>query len=172
MDAFKQPMTAKQLANQTGIDLDSCSYVLWELGIYGLVACRSQKARRSRVYWLTELGAACQRKLRAAQGLPSLEHEFPKVDWNLYSWVCYSHRAAVIKALVGPLQPATIKRRAKAQDPTLRMSANNVRDVIRLFLAKEIVRAVKVTGRFHLHYELTRTGQRLRTLLLNADSRE
>lgn len=34
---FKQPSTAKQLARQTGMSIDSCSYALWELAVYELV---------------------------------------------------------------------------------------------------------------------------------------
>ncbi len=49
------------------------------------------------------------------------------------------------------------------------MSANNVRDVMRLFLAHDIVRPVRIRRKAHLHYELTETGQKLRQLLLAAE---
>ena len=52
--------------------------------------------------------------------------------------VCFSHRAAVIQALDRAMQPAAIKRKAKSQNPDLKMSANNVRDVIKLFLQRGI----------------------------------
>ena len=66
------------------------------------------------------------------------------------------------------MQPTTIKRRAKQQDQKIKMSANNVRDVIRLFLQKEIVKPVKVRKKAHLRYELTESGKQLRQLLAQA----
>jgi hypothetical protein len=93
----------------------------------------------------------------------------PQIDWTLFGWVCFSHRAAVLKALTMPLQPATIKRRARSQVPGLRMSANNVRDVIRLFLEKGIVRPVHLRKRTFPAYEPTATGQALRELLFRAE---
>ena len=49
------------------------------------------------------------------------------------------------------------------------MSANNVRDVIKLLLQKEIVKPLKLKKKAHLHYELTRTGQDLQKMLRRAD---
>ena len=49
------------------------------------------------------------------------------------------------------------------------MSANNVRDVIRLFVASGIVRSVPGKRRAHPRYELTMLGDVLRTLLLRAE---
>ena len=120
---------------------------VWELTIYKMICCLNQEARSSRLYWLTALGAACQKRLRKDLHLPPLEHCFPEVDWQLYGWVCFSHRKAIIKALTEPLQPSAIKRRAFKQDTRLRMSANNVRDIMRLFLERGIVCLVKVQGK-------------------------
>lgn len=164
-----QPMTAKQLARKTDLDLDFCSYTLGELAKHQLVSCLNPNANRSRLYWLTSLGKACQQRGRGNLHLPPLIYDMPVVDWDLYGWICFNHRKAVIKALKEPMQPATIKRRAKFDDPDLRMSANNVRDVIRLFLQKKIVRPVQVKKKAHLRYELTEEGNMLRQLLMNAD---
>lgn len=166
---IKQPITAKQLAARTDFDLDSCSFILSELSVQGLVFCLNPQARRSRLYWLTELGKACQIRLRETQGLPQFDLDFPKVDWDLYGWICYSHRAAVLKTLTEPMQPATIKRRARLMNDNLKMSANNVRDIVRLFLKKGLIQAVKIRKKAHLRYELTLSGKNLRKLLFESE---
>ncbi len=167
---FIQPMTASQIAYRMSIDRDSCSSILSGLLNQGIVQCLTPKTRRSRLYWLTDLGAACLKQLHKSIGTPTKASEFPDVDWELYSWVCFSHRATIVKTLIRPLQPSQIKRQARFNDPTLRMSANNVRDVIRLFLVKEIVRAVDTPGFAHPRYELTTIGERLQLLLFRARS--
>ena len=168
---FHQPMTAKQIAHHTELSIDTCSYVLWELVIYKLVTCLNNASRRSRLYWLTDLGIECQRKLYADSDLPIPIHDFPNVDWNLYGWACFSHRSAIIRAMSGSMQPVTIKHKARSRNPLIRMSANNVRDVIRLFLAKGIVEPIKVKRKAHLHYELTDSGKKLQSLLNHAYDR-
>jgi hypothetical protein len=170
-----QPSTARQLSHLSGVAFKGTVHVLWELAVYQLSVCLNQQAHCSRVYWLTTLGAACQRRLREDRRLPPIKQELPGpgagIDWGLYGWVCFSHRAAVIKALGEPLQPSAIKRRARQRDELLRMSANNVRDVIKLFLTRGVVCPVQIPGKTHLRYELTETGQQLRTLLLRAEVR-
>ena len=165
---FQQPLTAKQLSHREHLTLDMCSYHLCQLATHKLVMCLNQRARRSRVYWLTRTGQACQHRLRAERQMPRLQYGFPDVDWNLYGWVCHRHRAAIITSLVGALQPAAIKRRAKLQDSDLRMSANNTRDIIRLFLASGIVRTVRIRRKAYPRYELTNTGRDIQKLLHNA----
>ena len=171
MSSMHQPMTAKQIAHHTELSIDTCSYVLWELVIYKLVSCLNNTSRRSRLYWLTDLGKKCQRKLFVDQDIPVPIHNFPNVDWNLYGWACFSHRSAIIRAMNGSMQPVTIKQKARSRNPLIRMSANNVRDVIRLFLAKGIVQSIKVKRKAHLHYELTDLGKKLQTLLNRAYDR-
>lgn len=168
--ALKQPSTARQLGKPTGLSLDACSRVLQQLATQGLVRCLNAEARQSRVYWLSEDGRRIRERLRTQAGLPELEHGFPEVDWQLYGWVCYRHRAAVIKALTEPLQPAAIKRRARSRDPGLCISANNVRDVIGLLVAKGIVVPVQIRRKAHPRYQLTDTGLRLQTLLNQAEA--
>ena len=168
---LKQPSTPKQLAMQHSLSLDSCCSLLWELGVYGLLTCLNPPARRSRVYWLTPLGVSCQRTLRLQQGLPPRKQDFPEVDWDLYGWVCFTHRSAIIRAMHGGntggggMQPSAIRRRACQQNASLRMSANNTRDVMRLFLAKGIVCPVRIRKKKYLRYELTETGKQLQALL-------
>jgi len=167
--SFTQPLTAKQLAHRTGIPFDACRDLVRKLRSAGLIACLNTGARRSRLYWLTELSRAAILSLDTQAGRPPRSFELPNIDWSLYGWICYSHRAAILKTLAMPLQPAAIKRRARSQIPDLRMSANNVRDVIRLFVAKGIVEAVRQRKRVFPAYQPTATGQALRELLLRAE---
>ncbi len=167
---IRQPMTARQLSKHTEITLDTCSLVLKGLAGNGLVTCLNGRARRSRLYWLTQPGKECQSRLRRERGLGALRNDFPIMDWELYGWVCFSHRAAVLTALREPMQPAQIKRVARSQNPALKMSANNVRDVVRLFLERGITERVPgVKNRSHSRYQLTKEGAQLRVLLMRAN---
>lgn len=170
--ALTQPLTASQLSQRIDLSRDACSHLLWELFVYGLVRCLNEHARRSRVYWLTYVGLGCQHKLYELLHTPLPTNHVPNVDWHLYGWVCFSHRQAIIKALLSPMQPSAIKRRARQQNLKLRMSANNVRDVIRLFLAKNIVRPVHRRRSAHPLYELTDVGIDLQRLLYRAIRRD
>lgn len=169
-ESFTQPLSAKQITHRTGLSFDTCRDIVRRLRSAGLIRCLNPDARRSRVYWLTELSKAVLLCLDAQAGRTPRSFDLPAIDWSLYGWVCYSHRAAVLKTLAMPLQPAAIKRRARSQIPGLRMSANNVRDVIRLFLEKGIVRPVQIRRRAFPAYEPTATGQTLRELLFRAEA--
>ena len=169
LSGFNQPITAHQLARKLHRSLDACRRVVFELRAYGAVACLNPNARRSRVYWLTRSGKTCQQRLAVANAQAVHDYFVPDLDWELYGWVCFSHRAATIKALKEALQPSAIKRRARALDPELRMSANNVRDVIRLFAARGIVRRVECRKHSHPRYELTDIGRTFQELLRRAE---
>jgi len=171
MSSLHQPMTAKQIAHHTELSIDTCSYVLGELVTYKLVVCLNNQSRRSRLYWLTDRGKECQQKLFIDSDLPTPIHDFPNVDWNLYGWACFSHHSAIIRAMYGSMQPITIKHKARSRNPLIRMSANNVRDVIRLFLDRGIVQPIKVKRKAHLHYVLTDSGKQFQTLLNRAHDR-
>lgn len=41
---------------------------------------------------------------------------FPRVDWQLYDWICFSHRGAIVRALTRPMQPSAIQKAALFQD--------------------------------------------------------
>ena len=167
-----QPVTATQLSRLSGIPTDTCSYVLATLSQRKLVRCINPMARRSRLYWLTRLGRAWQRRLRALDGMSPINHDYPDLDWTLYGDVCYSHRAAVIKCLNQPMQPAHIKRRALFQNPDLKMSAGNVRDVLRSLHTKGVVQPVKLKKKAHPRYQLTDVGTHMQRLLLQAEVRK
>lgn len=164
-----QPLTVTQLARRAGLPRDLCSYVLRELTSKRLVQCVNPAARRSRLYWLTDGGHHSQRKVRSAANLPPLTFDFPAIDWAQYGEMCYRHRAAIIRTLTEPLQPAAIKRRARARDGALRMSANNVRDVLRELRRQGVVREVRVEGLAHKRFELTDAGQSCHYLLARAE---
>ncbi|QNN23339.1 hypothetical protein HED60_13985 [Planctomycetales bacterium ZRK34] len=149
---------------------DSCGYVLWEFTVYMLGKCLNEQARRSRVYGLTHLGEQSQRQLCKMLDLPIFKQNIPDVDWELYGWVCFRHRAAVLKTITEPIQPASIKRRLRTTMPQLRISANNVRDIIYQFRDRGIVRPVKPRMRAHLRYELTNLGKQLQSLLKNVET--
>ncbi|MCI0624779.1 MAG: hypothetical protein L0387_24560 [Acidobacteria bacterium] len=163
-----QPLTASQISRRTGFTLDSCLALLWGMVVFGILFHLNPSTRYNRLYWLTRLGIVCQRRLRQKLGLRQIAHRFPDTRWDLYSSVCYSHRSAVLKAMRGPMQAAEIRRRAHFQDPGLRMSANNVRDVMRYLLSKGIVRRVTIHRKRHPRYELTEVGMTFQDLLVGA----
>ncbi len=167
LGSFNQPLTATHVARRSGIDRDSCLHHLWALTIRGVLRCLNQDTRFNRLYTLTKLGHACQRRLKVTCGLTSAGHHEPDVPWDLYSSICYRHRVAVIESLREPMQSATSRRKARRQDPTLRMSANNVRDVMKYLLQKQIARRVTIRKKKHPRYELTDLGREFQWLLLN-----
>lgn len=162
-----QPATATQLSRWLRTSPDRCSCVLHKLRSKGLVTCLNPSANRNRLFWLTRSGVAQRRQLL---GQRQELLDFPDIDWDLYASVCYSHRGEVIRSLTHAMQPATIKRRATFRNPNRRMSANNVRDVIRYLKENGIVRAVKLPKRRHPGYELTERGLHMRRLLLRAEA--
>jgi hypothetical protein len=163
-----QPMTALQLSQKTGFALDQCSMFLGQLALAKLVKCLNHVAKRSRLYWLTPIGILCQKKFLKEKNLPSLVKDLPDIDWELYGWICYSHRAAIIRALTEPMQPSAIKRKIRQKNLKVKISANNVRDVIRLFRDKGIVRSVRVRKEEHLRFELTDVGKQFQQLLIQS----
>lgn len=165
-----QPINATQLSRRTKSSRDSCSHVLNELLIYELVACLNPAARCSRLYWLTSLGHRCREKLCPKSSIPKPIPNLTKAEWILYGAVCFSHRSAVIKTLHKPLQSAKIKRIATFLIPDLKLSANNVREVVQFLKTGGIVNTVYISGKAHPRYRLTKLGEQLKTLLLMADS--
>ena len=163
---FNQPLTATHIARRTDINLDSCLHLLWALTLYRVIYCLNNGTRYNRLHWLTELGKACQQKLRETLALQPLAHRLPTIPWDRFSSVCYSHRSAVIEAMREPMQAAAIKRKALFQNPQLRMSANNVRDVIQYLLKKGIVARIQIKRKSHPRYELSQLGRTFRELLV------
>ena len=166
--AISQPITATQLAKKLRLSFDRCSNVLLTLQRHGVVRYLNPTATRNRLFWLTEAGKDAQREL--GDGL-SVTHDHPAIDWELYAAICFSQRSEVIKTLTYPMQPSQIKRRATFQNPGLRMSSNNVRDVIQYLKRYGIVRPVVLKKKAHPGYELSEIGLHMRRLLLQAEVR-
>lgn len=168
--SLSQPAVSRQISRKTGLPQETCSYLVAKFVETGLLICLNPKAQNSRLYWLTEKGRKCQQKLCRECRLSYTEPVLPTLNWPLYGWVCYRHRSAVIKALAGPMQPSEIKRILRLQRSPVRISANNIRDIIRLFLSKGIVCPVNIPKKAHLRYALTELGTKLRRLLLQAEA--
>jgi hypothetical protein len=134
----------------------------------GLVYCINPSTRHNRLYRLTKVGEEYQAKLRGPGSLAPAERRLPRIPWELYSSVCYRHRSAVVSAIQGQMQAVEVKRRARLRDADLRMSANNVRDVMRYLEKNGIVDKLEPGRRGHPKYELTRLGKALQDLLIGA----
>ena len=168
--AISQPLTGKQVGKKTGIPVDTCSYTLAKLADKTLVVCLNPEARSSRLYGLTELGRKCRERLYHNLDLSRKEYDSPSINWKLYGWVCFSHRAAVVKSLTQPMQPSAVKRYLRGHMPSLKISANNIRDVMKLLLSQGIVQKVVYRQKAHPRYELTSLGQQFRMLLMRAET--
>lgn len=165
----RQPLTGKQIGRRTGIPIDTCSYVVAKLVTRGLLTCLNPEARNSRLYWLTDLGIQCRKRLHRDLALAYEEYDLPCIDWALYGWICYSHRSIVMKTLTAPMQPSEIKRTIRKRKAGMKISANNIRDVVKLLLKKGIVQKVCVRKKAHPRYELTDSGNQFRELLIQSE---
>ena len=166
---IKQPLTGKQIGRRTGIPIDTCSYVVAKLVAKGLLTCLNSKARNSRLYWLTDLSIQCRKRLHQDLGMAYEEYDLPGIDWSLYGWMCFSHRSIVMKTLTIPMQPSEIKRMIRKKKTGMKISANNIRDVVKLLLEKQIVQKVYVRKKAHPKYELTDLGKQFRELLMQSE---
>lgn len=170
--SLRQPMTAKQAGRKTGLSPDTISHLLRRMVTKGLVVCMNPDARCSRLYGLSKLGRACRDRIRRDLELPRTDEpecDFDSVDWRLYGWICFNHRAIVIRTLTGPMQPSEVKRIIRARKSQIKISANNIRDIVKLLLAKGIVKSIRVPRRAHLRYELTDLGRQMQRLLIGAE---
>jgi hypothetical protein len=68
------------------------------------------------------------------------------------------------------MQPCQIKRKARFENPQLRMSANNVRDIVPVLVRLGVLRRLAPRDGLHPSYELTREGQAVQELLKRAAS--
>ncbi len=166
--AFRQPLTTRQISKKIGLPLSFCSHRIALLADWGLLICLNPTAQNSRVYGLSEIGQRYRRRCSGPTPLPPYHQ--PDIDWTLYGWLCYRHRAAVLNALTTALQPSRIKRLLRLNKPHIRISANNVRDIIKQFQAKGLIEPVRRPGKAHLRYQLTETGTKLRQVLIYAES--
>lgn len=166
--AFSQPMTARQLAKKTGIPKDTCSHFIRRFRTHGLVTCLNPEQRNSRLYSLTTHGRSTRKHTSSDSKLPFKEYDQPDINWQLYGSVCFNHRSAVIRAMSGPMQPSQIKRVLRIHQSSVKISANNIRDIVKFFVKNNIVRPVVVRRKGHLRYELTEMGLQMRRLFQQA----
>jgi len=165
-------MTAKQVGRRSGLGLDAVSHLLRRMATKALVTCVNPEARCSRLYRVTDLGRRCQDRMQRDLALPRYAQPISDcdgIDWDLYGWICFNHRTIIVRTLTQPMQPSEIKRIIRTRKPHIKISANNIRDVMKLLLSKGIVRPVKVRRKAHLRYELTDLGRRLQRLLIRAE---
>ncbi|MHB9068787.1 MAG: hypothetical protein ACYC54_00295 [Sedimentisphaerales bacterium] len=149
--------------------LDTVRCAVEKFAALGLVLCLNPKARNSRVYRLTSTGIRYRKKICLEMKRPLKDYNQPSIDWDLYGRVCFNHRTAVIKTLTEPMQPSQIKRILRMQRHRIRISANNIRDIIMFFLSHGIVRPVEVKNKAYLRYELTDLGTKFRQMLMQAE---
>lgn len=161
-----QPMTATQLAGRLSQSLDACSGALRTLQQRNLIRCLNPQANKSRLYWWTPSGLEQQAEL-AGSSLPA--HDLPDLDWSLYGSICFRQRSEVIRTLSTPMLPAKIKRLASFRKSALKLSSNNVRDVLRYLEQHGIVRRIPLPKKKHPGYELTPVGEHFRRLLLRVE---
>jgi len=174
--ALDHPSTSSQLAKHVGDKPERTSRILRRMVAESLAECLNPNAQSSRIYGLTDLGHWCRKRLvqqrddktkvRPISGLPTeILPISTGFDWELLGWVSFRHRAAVIKALVGPMQAVSIRRKAVQHNPALRMSANNVREVLRCLLERDVVERIEVPNSVYPHFELTPVGKQLQAYL-------
>ena len=168
MITIDQPLTAGQISKRVGIPLDSCSHILRKFRKRNLTLCLNPKSRTSRLYGLTQKGKVYRNQLGKKHGIPVKKYNLLDVDWQLYGWVCFDHRAAVIKVLNEPMRASEIKKVLRLHKPNMKISSNNIRDIIRLFTSKKIVEPVKVRKMAYPRYQLTDIGIQLKKLITNA----
>ncbi len=166
---IRQPMTVRQISLKTKIREDGCSFILQELSRCDIVQCLNPRVKRSRLYWLTQKGINCQQFLFKQTHKAAPTYDFPNVDWELYGWVCFNHRSSIIKVMTEPMNPASIRRKIYRQYPTIKISANNVLDILRLFVKKAIAESVYQEKSARASYQLTELGQKLQKLLWRYD---
>ena len=166
--AIAQPMTAKQIASKIGIPMDTCSHLIAKCTARELLICLNPEQRNSRLYSLTSRGRAFRKQLHQDENVLFKEYDLPDIDWRLYGSVCFNHRSAVIRTMSGPMQPSEIKRFLRIHQSSIKISANNIRDITKLLVAKNIVRPIKVKRKVHPRYELTELGIQIQRLLRQA----
>ncbi len=167
---FSQPLTVTQLSWRASLQRRYCSEVLSQLLTSGHVKCLNRGANCYRVYWVTSFGKIYRRLVRDDRGLAAVEEDVPRLDWGLHGRLCSGHRRGVLRMLTEALRPSRIKRKAWARNPRLRMSANNVRDVIRFFRRNGIVEPVFLPRERRPSYQCTRIGLVHQRLVVNAEN--
>ena len=165
---LKTPMTGRQLSQILKIDLNVCGHILRSFRKRGLAYCCNPQAKISRLYYLTLDGKVCLSKFSDSGNSNFVSENIYDFDWETFGWVCFSRRASILKVLNEPMNSPTIRRRILSNNYTSSIGEGNIRDVIREFLKKGIVKKVWIRKRVHPRYELTDLGKKLQSLLMRS----
>lgn len=164
---MNQPLTSRQLSRKTGIPEDTCSYILGKCQARDICLCLNTEASSSRLYYLTKLGLKLRQRLVGNDG--SNQVDLDSVNWDLYGWACFRHRSAVIKTLTELMPPPMIRKHLMLKNTTLKISRNNITDILRLLHERGMIEKVFVKKRKHPWYKPTEQAQHIRKLLLSAE---
>jgi len=167
MLTMNQPLTSTQLNRKTGIPGDTCSYILAECQARGICLCLNAEASSSRLYYLTKLGLKLRQRLTGNHGTDQVDLD--SVDWDLYSWACFRHRSAVVKTLTELMPPPMIRKHLMLKNTNLKISRNNITDILKLLHEKGLIEKVFIKKRKHPWYKPTEQAQQIRKLLLSAE---
>ena len=166
---MQQPFTAKQLAQKHLVTPTRSSALLERMNAMGLVRCLNSYSRSSRLYFPTLIGKSVQRDL--SHDVDFMKGELPRLDWYLYGNLCFNHRSAVFRrlSLDRPMQSAEIKRRLRVEHPEIRISANNIRDVVRTLKEQGLVEEIYLRKKAHPRFVLSMKAVPYQQLLKQAE---
>ncbi len=167
--SIRQPITAVQLTKRMGIAKTTISHTLREMSKYQLITCLNPESSKGRLYWFTKLGIRCHKWMSRSHGKNGVSYELPEIDWKLYAWTCFEHRSSIIKVMEVPVSPSDIRRILVRRCSNIRISVNNVHDIIKLFERKGIVKCVMIRKRKRARYVLTKLGQKFQELHIEAE---
>ncbi|MBI9019030.1 MAG: hypothetical protein JEZ07_17400 [Phycisphaerae bacterium] len=163
---IKLPLTATQISLKLNLKPYICGNILKDFTIRHITHCLNSNAKSNKLYYLTPLGKQLQKHLCQEFQKDINDYTLPDTDWDLYGWLCFNHRSSIANIITEPMQPSEIKRLLRHRNPNLRINANNIRDIIKLFEKRDIVEKVKIKKKIHPRYKLTKKGKQLQELLL------
>ena len=140
MELLNQPMTPSQLAMHAGMTTKTACKVVAELREHGLIECLAPGMQRGRPYARTGLGEAVW--LLIKQRPESSASKLPQKDHASYASVCHRHRSVVVRGLGTPRRASQIKQWVRTNLPGVKISANNVRDVLRKLTCLDVAKRV------------------------------
>ncbi len=162
-------MTAVQLTKRVDIAKSTISHTLREMSRYQLISCLNPESSKGRLYWFTEFGIRCHKKMTQCHDRKGVRYKLPEIDWELYAWTCFEHRSSVIKVMEVPVSPSDIRRLLVRRFSGIRISVNNVHDIIKLFEKMGIVKRAMIRKRKRARYILTELGRKFQELHIEAE---
>lgn len=167
--SIRQPLTATQLAKRLNIEKRVVSHHFRILSKYQLLTCLNPESSKGRLYWFSELGTRCHKKVMQSKARSRVSYELPEIDWILYASTCFEHRSPIIKAMEVPVSVSDIRRILVRRYSRIRISVNNIHDILQVFEAKGLVKRVLIRKRKRARYVLTETGEKFRELHVEAE---